>query len=364
MRIWGGLLLVAAVCGAQEAEDPLDAARALLGTERHAEGVKRLDEIYAAHRKAAEEDPKNPVHCFRMGLVRFNLKKDREALVLLRKAVDLDPKNARYRHMLGFVLQYSDPEGALAAFEKAIELDSKDAQYRYALGRLLVHLEQPEKALESYRTAIKLDPKHAGALYSAGTILTDTKPDEARDLFERAVAEAPDHVSARYNLGQLHYNAKRFEKALEQWSAAVKLAPDDFDVNKKVVQAFHALGRYGDAKPYREKLFELRKKDERLKGLREFCFDQFTVGKYHVFAYETFDKVGDLYYHYTFKVMSPAGEMVRTINLESSVGIRAMGVPYLLGKNEGRVHSQLGHMWKKLPTYTELKPIVIKAAAD
>ena len=355
------VLLLASLTLAQD-DDPIDRARAMLGTDRHAEGVKELNRIRAQHEAAAKEHPEKADHAFTIGLVHFYLENDAEALAHLKRAAQLDPKRAHYRFMIGVVLQYSDPDEAVPWMREAIKLDAGNARYHYGLGRLLVHLRREKEAATSFRSAIRAKPGYADAHYSLGILLTADDPNAALEHFEKTIKAAPRHVDAQYNAAQLHYNARRFEKALALWKTVDGIAEGSFGVTKKIVQALYALERYDAAVPFRKKLFELRSEAEnpKLKSLKEFCFDQFDAGEYRVYAYETFDKKGDLYYHYTFKVLNKAGKIVRTVNLESSAVIREFGVPYLLGMNEGLVHSQLGYQWKELPTYDKLKPIVVK----
>ena len=56
------------------------------------------------------------------------------------------------------------------------------------------------------------------------------------------------------------------------------------------------------------------------------------------------------------------GDILRTVNLESSAVIRELGVRYILGGDEDGVHSTYGPSWKELPDYGELKRLVVLAA--
>jgi tetratricopeptide (TPR) repeat protein len=262
--------------------------------------------------------------------------------------------------MLAVSQMYGDPAKAEATFRKAIGLHPKDARLRLELGRLLARAERYDEALAAMLEACRLDPADAEAQLQAGTLLVGAgKDDDALTHFARAVEIDPKLVDAWYNAGQVHYNKGRFERALEAWTKTCELTPDDFQTRTKLVQALYALGRYADAEPHRKRTIELKPEDR-----KEFCFDQFDVGENRVFAYETFEKGGDLYYHFTFKVTSRKGEILETINLESSAVIREQGVMFILGRNRAGEHETLGHMWTKLPDYAELKALVIKTAKE
>ena len=351
MRAPAFLLLAAAIAAA----DAIDVGRPLLGGPEHEAGVRLIRQGIAM----LEKEPPTGKSLHRLGLGYFYLEEDKKAQEAFAKAAQLEPQNTEHVFMLAISQMYGDPKKAIATMRKAIVLDPKDARFRFELGRMLAREGNAKEALASMLEACRLDPGHAEAHASAGTLLVGAgKDDEAIAHFKRAVELEPGHVNSWYNLGQVHYNHARFEAALEAWTTACELAPDDFETRTKLVQALYALGRYDDMKPHRDRAIELRPKDR-----KEFCFDQFDVGEDRVFAYETFDKQGDLYYHFTFKVTSKKGEIVKTVNLESSAVIREMGVQFILGANlPDGVHRNYGIQWKEMPPYGELKALVVKAA--
>jgi len=65
------------------------------------------------------------------------------------------------------------------------------------------------------------------------------------------------------------------------------------------VQAYVWLGKADKIKPAREKVFALWKAGKLPGNAKEYVMDQFMVGKYRVYMYETFDTSGSLAYVYT-----------------------------------------------------------------
>jgi tetratricopeptide (TPR) repeat protein len=249
---------------------------------------------------------------------------------------------------------------SLAGVDKVIAKNDKDPDAHYARGWVLSRLARRDEAVVEYDHALALDPKLADAAYNAGVVLTDLKKEkDAVARFDKAFAIDPKHVDAAYNAGQGYYNLKDYKHAAERWNAAQKLAPDDFQIAKKLVQVHHAVGDDAAAAKARDAVFALWKAGKAGKN-KDYVFDQFDVGTNHVFAYETFDTSGDLAYVYRFDVTAN-DKRLGSVNLETSAAIREQGVPYLLGMNKGSTHSQLGKMFNKLPTYKELKPLVVDA---
>jgi hypothetical protein len=129
-----------------------------------------------------------------------------------------------------------------------------------------------------------------------------------------------------------------------------------------VLQACYGLGRYDEGRTWRERVLAIHASwtdEEREKGQKDFCFDQFEVDDVRVYACERFLKEGGLYYHFVFKVIKE-GKRIRQVNLESSDIGRELGFPYVLGENEGEVHRTYPYRWGDVPAYAELKALVVR----
>ncbi|MFI5403089.1 MAG: tetratricopeptide repeat protein [Planctomycetota bacterium] len=351
MRLALCLLALASLAAAQNA---IEEGRALLDGPDREKGIARIREGIAA----AEKETPTAGTMHRIGLGWFYLEEDAKAEAAFAKAAELDPKEPEHVFMRGVVQMYGDPAKATATMRKAVELGPTSAKYRCELGRLLARQGQYEEALATTLEACRIAPKNAEAHHQAATLLVGAgKEEEAVPHLKTAVENDPKLVDAWFNLGQVSYNRGRHDEALAAWTKAAELVPDDFQTRTKLVQALYALGRYADAEPHRKRVLELRPE-----GREEFCFDQFDVGENRVFAYEAFDKGGDLYYHFTFRVTSPKGEILETINLESSAVLRENGGMYILGRNRRDGHGNFGLGWRELPPYAELKALVVKAA--
>ena len=350
------VLFVCLACGLVMA-DEIDDAQALLGTDKHADGVAAMRAAIAK----LEKKPDDAHASLRAGVGYFHLEEDAKSEKAIRCAIALAPKNALHHYWLGVLLQYSDTGKAEASLRKAVELDAKSVQYLVELGEVQRRSKQTARALATYRKVLVLDPKHAVAHMRVGNLLHSLKKvDKSVKHWERALELDGSLLLARYNVGLAHYKAGRFGKALVHWEEGTRQAPDDFDMHKKVIQALHALGRHGETAAVRTKLLALRAKME--KPPKEFCFDQFMAGPLKVMAFERFDVTGDLAYRYVFRVVKD-GKVIRRVNLERSTVLEELGRAFILGKTEADgSHATWGLTWKKLPDYKVLRRLVIDAA--
>jgi len=89
-------------------------------------------------------------------------------------------------------LRAGNEEQARASFERAIALYPTAEAWK-ALASLHAGKGRPKLALEAYQEAIALDPADGQALFGAGgSLLRLGRPEEARELLERAAAKAPE----------------------------------------------------------------------------------------------------------------------------------------------------------------------------
>src|SRR5207244_10226864 len=93
----------------------------------------------------------------------------REAAAAYRKALLLEPKDARLHYNLALALsklqEHSDEERQL---RQAIELDPHFAQAQNQLGSSLMLRERFDEAEREFRAAIESDPQYAEALNKIG----------------------------------------------------------------------------------------------------------------------------------------------------------------------------------------------------
>ena len=71
--------------------------------------------------------------------------------------------------------------------------------------------------------------------------------EEAKNLWEKALAADPKFFPALFNLGFFHFNAKRFEKAIPLLERAAGVRPADFNTRYVLGAALSQAGRVDDA---------------------------------------------------------------------------------------------------------------------
>lgn len=161
----------------------------------------------------------------------------REALVLLRKAVELEPGRAMLRCLLGNgLLDDNQLAASLPEFAKAVELAPDEAAYHYDYANVLAKVERNEEAVTHYVAALRTVPDDVGALTNYGALLRRMKRlPEALTQLQKAVKLKPDEARSRSNLGVALLVSGQREAGMVELTEALRLKP-------KLPQALYHLG--------------------------------------------------------------------------------------------------------------------------
>lgn len=126
---------------------------------------------------------------------------DGRAAEAARKAISLDPTDARTLDTIGCVMaRIGDHEGSLAPFRKAVEAEPDNLDYRYNLGAACGFTGQVEEAREQYEAILAADPADARTHYALALLTRAT--DEANHVPRlRSALEAATDPAASLRIG-------------------------------------------------------------------------------------------------------------------------------------------------------------------
>jgi tetratricopeptide (TPR) repeat protein len=132
------------------------------------------------------------------------------------------PEHARARVAYGsFLNDLHDDDGAQEQWEKALALDPKDPAIYNNLANLYGHTGPVKKAFEYYAKAIELNPREPIYYHNFGTTVFLFRKD-AREFYEITEQQV-------------------FDKALELYSKALRLDPQNFPLASDVAQTYYGI---------------------------------------------------------------------------------------------------------------------------
>ncbi len=116
------------------------------------------------------------------------------------------------------------PAEAVVAYRKALWLEPSDARLHTRLGDILQSLAKMEEAVEAYGQAVRIDPQFHPAWYSLGCAWLAMKVEAtAAACFEKAVALAPNHGPSHHNLGKALYKLGLADESVACFRKAIAL---------------------------------------------------------------------------------------------------------------------------------------------
>lgn len=159
------------------------------------------------------------------------------ALVLLNRALKIDPNNAQVYGMIGMIYSkkemYSESD---SAYEKAVSLDPEDPlllnNYAYSLSERGLQL---QRCLEMAKKAIEKVPDNSSYLDTIGWVyymLNDYE--KAKEFVQKSLDIEPDNATVLDHLGDIYYKLGNKIKAKEYWEKAYSLDKTIKNLEQKI----------------------------------------------------------------------------------------------------------------------------------
>lgn len=185
-----------------------------------------------------------------------------EALLVLNELLKREPRNAtalRYRAEISLVRK--DYAGATNDLRSAIAIAPR-LQDQLRLAELYTSRKQYDAAITLYQQILKDEPTSNEARTGlAVTLLESGKAGDAITQLESLLETEPKNATIRAQLAEL-YLPKQPEKALEQYIAAAKLAPNNLSYQIGAGAALVKLRRFQEAVPLLQRVLAENPKDE------------------------------------------------------------------------------------------------------
>jgi predicted membrane-bound spermidine synthase/tetratricopeptide (TPR) repeat protein len=212
--------------------------------------------------QALRLESKNPK--FHLLKMRIFLEQDKsaeglkEALAALQSGPDYIPD------VLAMSDEFYLPE-AQAVYRKVIEMGNKDVLPYLGIGNIALHAGNIAEAEKWFGRAHDLEPEHPAVLLAWGRLAAakaqretnDTKAKEelqkARELLEKAKAKGENSATIHTELGIVYYKLSMWEKAVQEYSEALRMRRRRNDLRFSLGQAYAQLGKMKQAEQkYRE----------------------------------------------------------------------------------------------------------------
>ncbi|MGI6656406.1 MAG: tetratricopeptide repeat protein [Desulfobulbus sp.] len=202
--------------------------------------------LFLAVAPGCSSQEKNKETHYKKAMVYLEEQKDKEAIIELRNAIQIDPKYADARYQLGLLLLKSgEPRQAFEQLQRASTLDPDNIDAKLKTAEFYVLAQKRAEARKNVEEILVREPEHVDALVLLANLeFSDDKPDSALATLDKALQKEPDSARLHLIKGRLFAAKEQPAEAERSFRKAVEL-DDKTMANHAALAAF-----YVDQKAY------------------------------------------------------------------------------------------------------------------
>lgn len=165
-------------------------------------------------REAIKTEPSNWLHYYYAGLSLISLDKEKDAVKMLQKAVELNQTNAAVRAALAYGYLLRNDKKATDEATAALKLDKKNADANYVLAAMAIRNESYNTAYERSKAAIASEPKLAAAYFTKSQSLVSSfikqrgtvlKNESRSEMLNEAAADLEQYIRLQPQSKNVHF---------------------------------------------------------------------------------------------------------------------------------------------------------------
>ena len=209
--------------------------------------AEKFAEAAAEYEVISEQDPDNFGVYRELGELYLHLDNEEKARATYQRMIDRDPENAGTHLILAEIYTGHEwMDDAAAEYEKAISLAPTNLDFIEYFGEFYFRQGNREQAIETWNRMVT-DEKGIAENYDRLARLLDTKAfrTEALAASRKAVALMPDVYRYHEALAKRLMANKDYDEALEEYTKAAELAPNEFFAEKMDDQRIELYRRQG-----------------------------------------------------------------------------------------------------------------------
>lgn len=170
-----------------------------------------------------------------------------KAEIELKNALQISPKNADARHLLGVIqLSRNDVKSAFGNFRATLEEDPEHVQAHIEMAKIYIAAKEPEKAREHVNQALTREAENPVAnTLLASVEISANKPSQARSILDAVLTKSPGDPGAVAVLTSMLVNETP-DDALTLIDSAIGIHPENNSLKRLKIEVLKKMGRNED----------------------------------------------------------------------------------------------------------------------
>lgn len=201
-------------------------------------------------KSAIEENPSSARALCGLAKVAKATDRDRDALKLLQKAVEINPDYIEaYREFVRIYQDTGDLEGLIKAAAVMHSMSPDNPKYTLILAAAYLGLNQLDSSEQFFSITVRLSPQLAEAYRGLGNVYI-AKQDYERAMknYQKALDLDKDDISTLNSLGLTYVRQGMIKEGVKRYLMALKLDPHNAKVLFNMGQAYEKMGNFTKAK--------------------------------------------------------------------------------------------------------------------
>jgi len=196
--------------------------------------------------------PGKPLYYKNLGFLLLKLKKEKEAIAILKKALELSPEDSEIREKFSEIkkrheeaeafflegsekLQMYQLEECINLFNKAIERIPAEGKFYHKLAEAYLYSKNYPKAKEIINKAINLSPENHSYIALLGNIFTGAKEyGSAISVYRKAIEKSPATVDYYLKLGEIYEKTGDMEESIKEFRKASSIDPENQSIKQRI----------------------------------------------------------------------------------------------------------------------------------
>jgi tetratricopeptide (TPR) repeat protein len=203
--------------------------------------------------KALEQNPNHIYATINLGMLQIRQNQTESGIKLLRQGVEKNPNMALAHYWLARGLKDSGADKeSLIELKRAADLDVRQLQYQYETAEALQRNRDTKGSITYLERIIDINPNYQWTGFLLG-YAHQKQGDNQRAISEyaRFLDIQPDNVQAHFNLAYALMNEGNCELAIPHYKTALQLRPTYNEVNLHLSRCYAALGDNSQASRFK-----------------------------------------------------------------------------------------------------------------